>query len=120
LRPRLPALRSATKLRAVPRDEEVIKEHRKNDSLRPLARLQLFLDAMKSEIDKRDTPRDCLFVSCFIGATASIRRRLAGILEEFAQAVAYRLNAAGEAGELDETIDCVQVAEFVGSSIQGQ
>jgi TetR/AcrR family transcriptional repressor of nem operon len=101
------------------RDKEIIEETLQNDSLRPLARLRLFLETKKGQVDKRNAPRGSLVVNFSVGATDNIRRRVASILEEYAQAVAYCLRAALKAGEVHGDIDCDQVASFVVSAMQG-
>jgi TetR/AcrR family transcriptional repressor of nem operon len=94
----------------------------RNDSLPPLQRLQAYIDAGTSKLNKNGMRDGCLFGNFAAEASShseSIRLRLNEIFAEVREAIAYCLRAAVAAGELAQNTDCDDLAAFIVSSQQG-
>ncbi|MDB5409044.1 MAG: transcriptional regulator, TetR family [Rhodospirillales bacterium] len=101
---------------------EVIRETLRNDALPPLRRLDAYIEASKSRLNRDSMRNGCLFGNFTAEASdhsAIIRERLVEIFAEIQESIAYCLRAAVAAGEVPATIDCDEVAGFVVSSLQG-
>ena len=101
---------------------QVIGETLRNDSLPPLQRLGAYIDTVKSRMQRDSMRNGCLLGNFTAEAndhSEAIRQRLVEIFAEVQQSVAYCLRAAIEAGELQPSVDCDDVAAFVVSSLQG-
>jgi TetR/AcrR family transcriptional regulator, transcriptional repressor for nem operon len=101
---------------------EVMRETLLNDALPPLQRLGAWIDANTSRLNQDSMRTGCLFGNFTAEASEHsevIRNRLVEIFTEVAQAVAYCLRAAVQAGELSPGVDCDEVGRFVVSSLQG-
>jgi TetR/AcrR family transcriptional repressor of nem operon len=97
----------------------LIAETLRNDALPPLARLRAFLAA--------NGDPDAMRNGCLLGNFAAevceqsdaLRERVAEVLGELVQAVAYCLKAAVATGELPAGLDVESVAGFVVAGLQG-
>jgi TetR/AcrR family transcriptional repressor of nem operon len=94
----------------------------RNDSLAPLRRLRAWLDAQIKFLKQSDFRSGCLignFTMETNGENASIRPRLAGIIQDIERSLVYCLKAAVAAGELPKSTNVREVASFVYASWQG-
>ena len=94
----------------------------RNDSLAPLERLRAWFDAQIEFLKQSDFRSGCLignFTMDTCGQNASIRPRLAGIIETIEESLAYCLKAAADAGELATSTNVRELAGFIYSSWQG-
>ncbi|MGF6779230.1 TetR family transcriptional regulator C-terminal domain-containing protein [Paraburkholderia sp. GAS334] len=94
----------------------------RNDSLPPLQRLQAYVDAAMSKLNKNSMRDGCLFGNFAAEASShseGIRLRLNEIFAEIRESVAYCLRAAVSQGELTQSTDCGELAAFIVSSQQG-
>lgn len=102
--------------------QEAVADTLRNDALPPLQRLRAWIDfniGFGWQYEMRD--------GCILGnfsaeagdGIENIRVRLAGILDELQQSVAYCLKAAVRAGELPRGFETADVAGFIVSSLQG-
>jgi TetR/AcrR family transcriptional repressor of nem operon len=104
------------------RNSEVTRATLRNDSLPPLERLGVYIDAAKARLSKDNMRNGCLFGNFTAEASdhsEAIRQRLVEIFAEVQASVAYCLRAAVNAGELPPDFNCDDVAGFVVSSLQG-
>ena len=94
----------------------------RNDSLPPLQRLQAWLDAQIEFLKLSEFRSGCLIGNFTMDASSqsiSIRDRLAGIIKNIEEAIAYCLKAAVNAGELAASTNVPEFASFVYASWQG-
>jgi TetR/AcrR family transcriptional repressor of nem operon len=104
------------------RSRETIRETLRNDSLPPLERLGLWIDAIKTRLTRNEMRNGCLFGNFTAEASdhsEAIRERLIFIFGEIEQSVAYCLKAAVKAGELPAATECDEIAAFIVASLQG-
>jgi TetR/AcrR family transcriptional repressor of nem operon len=100
----------------------VMAETLRNDALPPLARLEAYIDANKTRLNKDGMRNGCLFGNFTAEASDHselLRNRLVEIFAEVQDSVAYCLNAAVKAGELPVDFKVDDIAGFVVSSLQG-
>jgi TetR/AcrR family transcriptional repressor of nem operon len=100
----------------------VLQNTLRNDALPPLQRLQAYIDAAMSKLNKNSTRDGCLFGNFAAEASShseGIRLRLNGIFAEIRGSVAHFLRAAVAAGELTQSTDCDDLAAFIVSSQSG-
>ncbi|KAA0996151.1 TetR family transcriptional regulator [Paraburkholderia panacisoli] len=100
----------------------MIENTLRNDSLPPLQRLQVYIDAAMSKLNKNSMRDGCLFGNFAAEASShseGIRLRLNEIFAEIRESVAYCLRAAVSEGELAQSTDCGELAAFIVSSQQG-
>jgi TetR/AcrR family transcriptional repressor of nem operon len=98
-----------------------IQKTLRNDSLPPLQRIRVWLDA-QIEFFKESKFSGCLignFTMETSGQNASIRQRLVEIIQNIEESLVYCLNAAIDAGELPTSTNVRELASFVYSSWQG-
>lgn len=101
---------------------KTIAETLRNDTLPPLKRLGLYIDAYKEELNREHMRNGCLFGNFTAEASDSseaIRQKLIEIFAEIQASIAYCLQAAVKAGELPAKFECDEVAGFILSSFQG-
>ncbi len=101
---------------------QVMAETLLNDALPPLQRLEAYIDANTSRLNRDQMRNGCLFgnfTAEAIDASEAIRVRLVEIFARVRANIAYCLKAAVAAGELPETFDCDETAGFIVSSLQG-
>ena len=94
----------------------------RNDALKPLERLGLYLDNQMARMGENNMRNGCLYGNFAAEASESsepIRSRVVEIYGESRAAIAYCLKAAVSAGEITKVIDCDDIAAFVVSSLQG-
>jgi TetR/AcrR family transcriptional repressor of nem operon len=94
----------------------------RNDELPPLARLRAWMTNQLHYLRRHDMRRGCLYGNLAIEASEHsepIRARIAAIFAENRKSVAYCLNAAVAAGELDASTEPAELAGFIVSSMQG-
>jgi TetR/AcrR family transcriptional repressor of nem operon len=100
----------------------VIDETLMNDHLPPLRRLRAYIDAGMDRLNKNSMRDGCLlgnFVAEASSWSEPIRKRLNEIFAKIQQSLGYCLHAAVRAGELDNQLDCEEMAAFIVSSLQG-
>jgi TetR/AcrR family transcriptional repressor of nem operon len=101
---------------------ENMRQTLRNDELPPLQRLRAYIDNGKNRLNKDSMKNGCLFGNFALEASdssESIRLRLVEVFAEVQAAVAYCLRAAVKAGEISPATDCVEIAGFIVSSLQG-
>ena len=101
---------------------KTIAETLRNDSLPPLRRLEAYIDAAKSRLNKDQMRNGCVYGNFAAEASShseSIRQRLVEIFSESEAAIAYCLKAAVKAGELPPKFKINETAGFIVSSLQG-
>src|SRR5258707_7122361 len=101
---------------------EVMHQTLRNDALPPLERLSAYIDAGKNRLNRDDMRNGCLFGNFTAEASdhsEAIRHRLVEVFAEVQQSIAHCLKAAVDAGELPPDFECVEIAGFVVSSLQG-
>ena len=99
-----------------------IEKTLRNDSLPPLRRLRAWLDAQIDFLKLSKFRSGCLignFTMDASGQSISIRHRLAKIIKNIEESVAYCLKAAVDAGELPASTNVRKIARFVYASWQG-
>lgn len=94
----------------------------RNDEAGPLARLEEWLDLQIRFLKKAGMRNGCLIgnFSAEVGEHSEpIRKRLGEIYHEIHRAIVYCLRAAAEAGELQASVDCDELAHFLYAGIHG-
>lgn len=101
---------------------EIIEQTLMNDQRPPLERLRAYIDTGLDRLNKNNMRDGCLlgnFTAEASGWSEAIRIRLNEIFAKIKQSIAYCLHAAVKAGELDDRLDCEQMAAFIVSAMQG-
>jgi TetR/AcrR family transcriptional repressor of nem operon len=94
----------------------------RNDSVRPLKRLQSYLDAHADFLKTFGKENGCLygnFTAETSAHTEEVRRRLVEIFDEIRSSIAYCLKAGVKENQLPKGFKCDEVADFILSSMQG-
>jgi TetR/AcrR family transcriptional repressor of nem operon len=94
----------------------------RNDALPPLRRLRAWIDGQLEYLREDDMRRGCLYGNLSAEASEeseAIRTRVASVFAENQASVAYCLEAAIDAGELESKTDVRELAGFIVSSLQG-
>jgi TetR/AcrR family transcriptional regulator, transcriptional repressor for nem operon len=93
-----------------------------NKDLKPLKRLEAYIDANKAFLDRWGVENGCLYgtyAAEITGHDEPIRRRLVEIFNVLQDSLAACLRAAVKAGELPRDFNCNEVGDFILSSLQG-
>jgi TetR/AcrR family transcriptional regulator, transcriptional repressor for nem operon len=91
-------------------------------ALSPLQRLRAYIDARRDKLNQVGMRNGCLFgnlVAEAVDQDDPIRLRMVAIFAEVQRRLADCLRAAVEAGEVAPSLDCVEIAGFIVSSLQG-
>jgi TetR/AcrR family transcriptional repressor of nem operon len=102
--------------------EKVLAETLNNKDLKPLKRLEAYIDANQAFLEQRGVENGCLYgtyAAEITGHDEPIRRRLVEIFNVLQDSLAACLKAAVKAGELPRDFKCNEVADFILSSLQG-
>jgi TetR/AcrR family transcriptional regulator, transcriptional repressor for nem operon len=90
--------------------------------LKPLKRLEAYIDANKAFLDQWGVENGCLYgtyAAEITGHDEPIRQRLVEIFNVLQDSLAACLRAAVKAGELPRDFNCNEVGDFILSSLQG-
>jgi TetR/AcrR family transcriptional regulator, transcriptional repressor for nem operon len=102
--------------------QKVIEQTLRNDSMKPLKRLEAYIDAHTTYLEVVGKERGCLygnFAAEASGHSEVVRKRLVEIFAEIQKAITYCLEAAVKARELPRDFDSSEVARFIFFSLQG-
>ena len=102
--------------------KKVLAETLNNKELRPLKRLEAYIDANQAFLEQWGVENGCLYGTYAAELTAHdrpIRRRLVEIFNVLQDSLAACLKAAVKAGELPQDFKCEEVGDFTLSSLQG-
>ena len=100
----------------------VLAETLNNTKLKPLRRLEAYIDANQAFLDQWGVENGCLYgtyAAEMTGRDEPIRRRLVEILNMLQDSLTACLKAAVKAGELPKDFRCKEVGDFILSSLQG-
>jgi TetR/AcrR family transcriptional repressor of nem operon len=100
----------------------VIADTLRNEAMPPLQRLRAYIDAGRERLNQESMRDGCLFGNFAAEASPgsdAIRLRLLEIFTEVRGAIADCLRDAVKAGELPGDFDCMGVASFIVSALQG-
>ena len=101
---------------------KVLAETLDNTNLKPLKRLEAYIDANQAFLDQWGVENGCLYgtyAAEITGHDAPIRRRLVEIFNVLQDSLTICLKAAVKAGELPKDFKCKEVGDFILSSLQG-
>lgn len=106
---------------------ELIDATLRDDTAPPLQRLRDYVEGSKGPACETTSQDDGGHNGCLLGNFAAessdhseaIRNRVLEELEAVRRSLAYCLRAAVDAGELERSVDCDQLAAFIVSSLQG-
>jgi TetR/AcrR family transcriptional repressor of nem operon len=93
-----------------------------NEDLKPLKRLEAYIDANRAFLEQWGVENGCLYgtyAAEITGHDEPIRRRLVEIFNTLEDSLAACLKAAVKAGELPRDFKCNEVGDFILSSLQG-
>ena len=93
-----------------------------NTELKPLKRLEAYIDANKAFLDQWGVENGCLYgtyAAEITGHDEPIRRRLVEIFNVLQDSLTACLRAAVTAGDLPKDFKCNEVGEFILSALQG-
>ncbi|SFJ59751.1 TetR/AcrR family transcriptional regulator, transcriptional repressor for nem operon [Planctomicrobium piriforme] len=99
-----------------------IEKTLRNDSLAPLKRLRVWLDAQIEFLEQSEFRSGCLIGNFTLESSnqnASIHRRLVEIIQDIEGSLVYCLKAAVKVGELPVSTNVHDIASFIYSSWQG-
>ena len=101
---------------------KVLAETLNNEKLKPLRRLEAYIDANQAFLDQWGVENGCLYgtyAAEITGHDEPIRRRLVEIFNVLQDLLSACLKAAVKAGELPKDFKCKEVGDFILSSLQG-
>src|SRR6202035_5509904 len=101
---------------------KVLAETLNNTQLKPLRRLEAYIDANHAFLDQWGVENGCLYgtyAAEITGHDGPIRRRLVEIFNVLRESLTACLKAAVEVGELPQDFNCEEVGDFILSSLQG-
>ena len=102
--------------------KKVLAETLNNKDLKPLKRLEAYIDANQAFLEQWGVENGCLYgtyAAEITGHDEPIRRRLVEIFNVLQDSLAACLKAAVKAGELPRDFKCNEVGDFILSSLQG-
>jgi TetR/AcrR family transcriptional repressor of nem operon len=101
---------------------EVLAETLNNTDLKPLRRLEAYIDANQAFLEQWGVENGCLYgtyAAEITGHDESIRCRLVEIFNIIQDSLEACLKAAVKAGDLPKGFKCKEVGDFILSSLQG-
>jgi TetR/AcrR family transcriptional regulator, transcriptional repressor for nem operon len=101
---------------------KVLAETLNNTDLKPLRRLEAYIDANQAFLEQRGVENGCLYgtyAAEITGHDESIRCRLVEIFNIIQDSLEACLKAAMKAGDLPKGFKCKEVGDFILSSLQG-
>ena len=102
--------------------KKVLAETLNNKDLKPLKRLEAYIDANQAFLEQRGVENGCLYgtyAAEITGHDEPIQQRLVEIFNVLQDLLAACLKAAVKAGELPRDFKCNEVGDFILSSLQG-
>ena len=102
--------------------KKVLADTLNNKDLKPLKRLEAYIDANQAFLEQWGVENGCLYgtyAAEITGHDEPIRRRLVEIFKLLEGSLTACLKEAVKAGELPQDFNCKEVGDFILSSLQG-
>jgi TetR/AcrR family transcriptional regulator, transcriptional repressor for nem operon len=102
--------------------KKVLADTLNNKDLKPLKRLEAYIDANQAFLEQWDVENGCLYgtyAAEIAGHDEPVRRRLVEIFKLLEGSLTACLKEAVKAGELPQDFNCKEVGDFILSSLQG-